>query len=352
MTGRSAWNDLKMKKVVDRQKQMTVRTALRTMVVHGMQRRLLLPDDSDVIRSGDLQWCYHDGRTPSREEFDWLIDYLVDKLDNTTDEETQGDALLALSGMNGLGSDAKRASYVNALIRCMAPTRPPRVRCAAVKCISDARKELLSIGSDGDSMPHGVDTPLFNQLFDALYTTIVGPHDDGTATDYFRASSDCYLRLIFVLTENKDWRQRLTQNGLVQQCIRLYPTFPEVDICIAGICLHIDPSGNDPALSSIHERLGELMRGVWGQLGDISLSDVDFHDYLEILPVLVTTTKQRLPRSDDGFARSELVAIANYVGRVLPGLQALEDLDGNILSTVQSFSNDLTRMVSTQTPSR
>jgi len=195
-------------------------------------------------------------------------------------------------------------------------------------------------------MPYGVDTRLFGPLFDALSTTVVGPHDDWTP-DYLRASNDCYLRLIYFLTKNKDWRQRLTQNGHVQQCIRLYPTFSEGDVCIAGICLHIDPSGNDPALGSIHERLGELIRRAWRELSCIIISDVDLHDYLEILPALVTAMKQKPPRSDDGVADLQLNILALNVGWVLQGLQALEGLDGNILSTVQSFSNDLNRMVST-----
>jgi len=195
-------------------------------------------------------------------------------------------------------------------------------------------------------MPHSVDARLFNQLFDALSTTVVGPNDDRTTADYFKASNDCYSRLIFVLTKNENWRQRLTQNGHVHQCIRLYPTFSDADVCIAGIWLHIDPSGNDPALSSIHERLGELMIGAWRQLGLIILSDdVDFHDYLEILPVLVITTKQRLPRPGDGVASSDLENLAMYVGWVSQGLQALEGPDGDILSAVQSFSDDLERMV-------
>jgi len=332
-----------MKKVVDRQKHMAdVRTALRTMVVHGMQSRFVRPDSSQVIRRGDLQWRHHDGRPPSREEFDWLIDYLVDKLDNPADDETRGDALLALSGMNGLGRDAKRASYINALIRCMAPTSPPRVQCAAVKCISDARKELLSIDLNGESMPHDVDTRLFNQLFNALSTVVNLRHEHD---DLMTSLNDCYSRLIFFLTKNKGWRRRLTQNGHVHQCIRLYPTFSYADAYIAGICLHIDPSGNDVALSSIHEKLGKLMREAWFDLGNMIVCDVDIDDYVEILPVLVATTKQRLPRSDDGVASSELECLARMVDWVSQDLQALEGLDSNILSAVQSFSDDLERMV-------
>jgi len=73
----------------------------------------------------------------------------------------------------------------------------------------------------------------------------------------------------------------------------------------------------------------------------------DAHDFLEILPALVTTTKQRLLRSDDGVASSELEDLSGRVGWVLLCLRngAFEGLDGNILSVVQSFSDDLKRMV-------
>ena len=344
MAGRSAWDHLTMAKTADgRHKHMAdVRTALRTMVVHGQQNILSRPDDGEVILRGNFQWRHHDGRSPSCEEFDWLVDYLVDRLDEQTDDGTQGDALLALSAMNGLGSDAKRASYVSALIRCMASTRPPRVRCAAVKCISDAREELSFI--DGDSMPRGVDAHLFNQLFDAL-STAVSLHD-GETTVYLEASNNCYSRLIFVLTMNNEWRHRLTQNGHVQQCIRLFPTSSEADFYIAGICLHVDPSGNAPSLSSIHERLEELMRRAWLELGNVIMRDEDFqvHDYPEVLSALVTATKQNLPGSNHGVASLELQHLAMYVSRVSEILR-IHSPDGNVLSAVQSFSDDLKRML-------
>ena len=340
MVGRSAWDQWKMAKTDhDRQKPMAdVRTALRTMVVYGLRGYLSLPNDGEVIQDGDLQWRHRDGRLPSCEEFDWLVDYLVDKLDNTTDNETQGDALLALSAMNGLGSDAKRTSYVNALIRCMVPISPARVRSAAIRSISDAREELLSI--HGDSLPHGVDAQLFDQLLSAL-STAVGPHDNGT-TDYLKASSCCYSRLIFTLIKDDEWRQRLTRNGHVQRCIDLFPTSSEADICIAGICLHVDPSGNDP---SFHEKFWELMIGAWRQLYCITVADKDFHDCLEILPALVAATKQNLSGPDHGVASSKLKLLATHVGCISQGLQTHVGLDANVLSTVQNFSHDLKRMV-------
>jgi hypothetical protein len=54
----------------------------------------------------------------SSENFDWLIDYLADEAPYiyTSNDETEGDALLALSAMRGLGSSAKRPSYIKVLL--------------------------------------------------------------------------------------------------------------------------------------------------------------------------------------------------------------------------------------------
>ncbi|KAG2757222.1 hypothetical protein P692DRAFT_20814223 [Suillus brevipes Sb2] len=94
-----------------------IRTALRTLVVHGQDNRLSRPDDEDLIWDGDLRWRHSDGRKPSCEEFDWLVDYLAGDAEHRTDDETEGDALLALSSMQGLGSSTKQQSYISSLIR-------------------------------------------------------------------------------------------------------------------------------------------------------------------------------------------------------------------------------------------
>jgi len=340
IAGRDAWRKLKTAKGYDDQQKLKAgaRTALRTMIVHGQWGCDTLPDDERVIWSGDLQWRHKDGRTPSCEEFDWLVDYLADKVDNATDDETRGDALLALSAMHGLGSDAKRPSYVKALIRCMAHTRPLRVRYAAVRAISDAREELSSI--TGDSMPHGVDSELLNELSSALL--IAARSNDDQTFDYGRAR--CYLRLIFVLAKNNEWRRRLIHHGHVQQFTFLSPSVHaswELCFYIAGICLHIDPSGNDPSLSPIQERWGSLMWRAWSGLSFMNPADRDFRDCLEILPALVAATKQNLPGPDNGVQSLEMRALARDVDRVLRGLQKHDGLDGTVLSAVQGFSADL-----------
>jgi hypothetical protein len=76
------------------------RTALRTVVVHGEEICISRPDDEHLIWYGDLRWNHANGKTPSCEEFDWLIDYLVYRVPDKTDDETGGDYPLILSTMH------------------------------------------------------------------------------------------------------------------------------------------------------------------------------------------------------------------------------------------------------------
>lgn len=352
IAGRNSWDKLKMAKGYDDQRKLRAdtRTALRTMVVHGQRGRLSfsLPDDEKVIWEGDLQWCHTDGRTPSCEDFDWLVDYLKDKVSHATDDESKGDALLALSAMHGIGSSAKRSSYVKALIRYMAPIRPFRVRYAALRAISDAREELSSITVD--SISHGVNPKILDELSCALLST-VRPNDD-QAFDYDcdplldRGRARCYLRLIFCLAKNDGWRQRLIHHGHVQHCTFLSQRFlaiGELGFYIAGICLYIDPSGKDLSLRPIQERWRALTRRAWHGLFLMIRTNMDFNDCLEILPALVTATKQNLP--DSGVASLELRGLALDVNRVLRKLQMHDYVDGVVLSAVQSFSDGLNGML-------
>jgi hypothetical protein len=76
------------------------RTALRTVVVHGEEICISQPDDEYLIWYGDLRWNHASGETPSCEEFDWLIDYLVFRVPDETDDNTEGDYPLILSTMH------------------------------------------------------------------------------------------------------------------------------------------------------------------------------------------------------------------------------------------------------------
>ena len=121
MAGHLAWDQSKGKNGSEQNHMANARTALRTIIVYGRRGYLSRPDNEEVIWNGDLRWRHNDGKTPSCEEFDWLIDYLAA---GREDDETEGDALLVLSAMRGLGSSSKRPSYLDVLIHCMDPTRP------------------------------------------------------------------------------------------------------------------------------------------------------------------------------------------------------------------------------------
>jgi hypothetical protein len=344
----------KAEKLVDKQKHKAdARTALRTMVVHGLRHRLSLPDYEGVIWRGDLQWRHTDGRTPRCEEFDWLVDYLADKVYRKIDDEIQGDALLALSAMRGLGSSAKRNTYVKVLIHCMSSTRPSRVRYAALRAISDAREELASITDN--SMPHGVDSELLDELSSALLTA-VRPNDDRTIDDEANLSflcdrAFCYLTLIFTLAKTKDWHKRLSRDPHLKQCIDLIDEASpsqwsnlnlELDFYLVGICLRIDPSGKDPSLNPVQKRYGEFMSKAWGGLNCIMGAWKEgIGACIEVLPALVTATKQNLPGSENGVPSSTLQGLAREVDEVLQMLQSRDGLDGAVLSAVQGFSEDI-----------
>ncbi|OJA17326.1 hypothetical protein AZE42_13154 [Rhizopogon vesiculosus] len=124
--------------------------------------------------------------------------------------------------MHGLGSSAKRLSYVKALTRCMAHTRPRRVRYAALRVVSEAREELASM-TNSDSASLDVDTTLLDGLSHALLTVVRTNHDqkmqDSTSDAYSAAiPNDHYLRLIFALQKNDEWCKRLASGGHLEWC--------------------------------------------------------------------------------------------------------------------------------------
>lgn len=348
MAGRDAWDKLtKETEKYDRLKLMKpkadARTALRTMVVHGQSSCLSRPNDEKVIWDGDLQWRHNDGRKPVPEDYDWLVDYLADQVNHETDDETKGDSLLALSAMHGLGSSAKRSSYVKALIHCMHRDRPPRVQYAALRAIYDAREELSSFRRS--SMPHGVDAKLLDDLSSGLLTTV--RPNDGRMFDYdcdphfTYGRAHCYLRLIFSLAKNDEWHQRLICDGHIQQCTFLSQKFlteRDLGLHIAWICLFIDPSGKDPSLSPMRERWGDLTIRAWSGLSFIIPAD---KHCLEMLPALVKATKE----ISDNSVRSVLRELSGDVDLVLRTLQGGGSIDGGgaVVSAVRSFSDYLHR---------
>ncbi|KAG1720499.1 uncharacterized protein EDB91DRAFT_1177968 [Suillus paluster] len=320
MAGRDAYHRFQNPQQIEapRKHRADARTALRTMVVHGLDTRLSLPDDEQLIWNGDIRWRHRDGNEPDCEEFDWLIDYLADEAENDLDDETEGDAILALSAMEGLGSPAKRSSYISSLIRCMAPTRPSRVRYAALRAVFDARGELVP-------MPQDVDGELLDELSYALLTAVWPDHEQtiqGSSPDTtFHEDRDlCYLRLISLLTKHDEWCQRLIRDGHVERCISLVDQVYSRQVNSAGCYLlvifgHMDPSGKHILFNPAEHWWRERFQETWQ----------DAHSYMsryvDGIEALVTTTRLNCLGSDHGVWRGWLADLAQEVHETLVTLQ-------------------------------
>ncbi|OJA16564.1 hypothetical protein AZE42_03846 [Rhizopogon vesiculosus] len=355
-SGRDAWGQFTVAEEEGaRQKHKAdVRTALRTMVVYGRSHRLSFPDDESLIWHGDLQWRHCNGVSPSCAEFDWLVDYLADKV-GATDDATEGDALLALSAMPTLGSPVKRGSYIKVLIRCLSPTRPSRVRYAALRAIVDARAELASITSD--SMPQGVDAGLLDELSHALLAAILSNHiqsiPSGHVLVYGNKYSDSYyFRLLFALATNDEWRQRLVCHGHVEWCTSLVDLTIRLQVSdrnfyLAGIFSRIYPSSRDLSISPRQERWRTLMSTAWIALDGMERQDI--YGCIDALPALVEATTQSFQYWDNGLPCWELCdwqLVAESVQRILVRLQALvgqadEGLVNAALPAVQGLHDDI-----------
>jgi hypothetical protein len=334
--------------------QANVCTALKTMVFHGLPDRFPSPHDMELIWNGDLRWRHANGHPLSCDEFDWLIDYLVDKVHDEADDETNSDhpfilsaihgrvsfnneticdALLALSGMHGLGSSTKRFPYVKALVRFMAPTRPSRVRYAALRVVSDAGEDLASIANG--SISQGLDATLLDELSRALSPVIL-PGDiwDGLSSFVSRRNR-CYLRLISALTKNDEWCKRLTRDSQVEWCISssLYDTVLSSSlildkVSLAEILLHvesIDASGTHICPNPVKEKRWTLVNRAWNTFHYSYYYSYysDYKEGIEALPALVAVTRQNLP----DLTRAKLADLASDVRRAL---QILKDTRGRL----------------------
>jgi len=340
------------------------RTALRTLVVHGVDEQFSRPDDEHLIWNGDLRWRHSDDREPSYEEFDWLVDYLADDAEHDMDDETEGDAghvkdnetegdaLLALSAMRGLGSSTKQQSYIRSLIHCMGPTRPPRVRHTALRAVFEAREELASLTSASASK--GVDAQLLNELSQAL-STAVHPNDHKTIHD---TALDHYLHLLYVLTKNNEWYQRLTRNGHLDRCIPLvdavsHERFSEVGFYLLVIFGRMKSSGKDVPFSPIKDKWRMLITNAWDNAQYLKEED----DYVDGIPAFVTATRLNLTASYNRVPTKWFTELASKVHQALIKWQKkqaiLVAVDDGIarakfdaaISDVQGLYDELSRMI-------
>ncbi|KAG2103480.1 uncharacterized protein F5147DRAFT_706256 [Suillus discolor] len=365
MDSRDACNRLKnTQQADDRQKhkhKADARTSLRTLVVHGDSDLFRLPDDENLILDGDFRWRRSDGLLPSCEDFDWLVDYLVEEVNTTADDKTVGDALLALSAMPNLRSSTKRHSYITALIRCMDPARPPRVRHAALRAIDDAREELASMTNE--SIPQAVDATLLDKLSCAILTVVCPNHSQdqtlpcsGPHASFNWRRDACYFRLIFALTQSDEWRERLTRDGHFEHCIVLaehsLERYSSVPGCyLAGIFAYINSSDKVLPLGPTQRRWQAFISETWEDTRHEIYEDTGVNALL----VLVAATRHNLRSWDSSVPNEELTELTTGVYRTLESMQSTKDflvayrldqvLFDAALSSVQGLYDDLRRMI-------
>jgi hypothetical protein len=282
-----------------------VRTALRTMVVHARGEHLSRPDDEELIWYGNLRWWRNEGLAPSCAEFDWLVEYVM----FPADDETKGDALLALSAISNLGSSAKRDTYVTTLIHCIDHTEHPRTRYAALRAAFDARAELAQLADNSDA-------PLLDRLSLALLTA-VDPNNgktnraSGPDPSFHYDRDRCYFRLIFALARDGGWHVRLIRDEHVKRCISLVNDVLENprsshNFYLAGIFLHIFSSGSDsPSKALGMGSWRKLVKAAWK--GFLFLVKEDEHTCFEVLPALVKATEGNFQGQNNGDPNPELL---------------------------------------------
>ncbi|KAG2076155.1 hypothetical protein BDR04DRAFT_749132 [Suillus decipiens] len=216
-----------------------------------------------------------------------------------------------------------------------------------------------------DSMPHGVNAHLVHQLSRALLTAVRPDYD----TDHDKATYDsgpdasfhndrdyCYVRLIYALTKNDEWCQRLARDGHLEQCISLVHNADQSKSLflrshLPAIFGRIDPEGKNLRFSPAQEWWRVLISNTW-QYARYYIKD---GDYVDGLPAIVTATRLNFPGSDSSVQRDWLIALAekvngalydlqqrraNFVGRGVPG-----DAVDAAISSMQGMYADLRRMI-------
>lgn len=115
------------------------------------------------------------------------------------------------------------------LIRCIDEDnvdnkyKPSRVRYAALRLVSDTRKELAAITDD--SMPQGVNANLLDSLCRTLFAAVCPNHqtnyNNESDTPFHEERNGRYISLVFCLAKNGRSRQRLISDGHFRRCIDL-----------------------------------------------------------------------------------------------------------------------------------
>ncbi|KAG1828158.1 hypothetical protein EV424DRAFT_1345072 [Suillus variegatus] len=204
---------------LDQDHEDNARIALRLAIVTGCGG-FLKSTDATLIWDGVFDWK-DDERTT--EDFDWLVNFLVHFREfEMRDFDAMGDALLALSAMRDLGSVTRRDNYLDAIIFAMEADKPSRLRHTALRAMFDARFKLVEIV---DEEKGEFREKLLGELAPALFTATkpIAPQlsDDDPDSVFNPRRDDCYLRLIFTLAKQSDWRAHLERAGHIERCTSL-----------------------------------------------------------------------------------------------------------------------------------
>ncbi|KAG1886681.1 hypothetical protein F4604DRAFT_1917498 [Suillus subluteus] len=249
--------------------------------------------------------------------------------------------------MHGLGNSVKRPFYIESLIRCMHPTRPHRVRHTALRAVCEVREELASITS---ASPRNLDARLLNGLSRALLTAVrPNVHQTtytGPDTTFYVNRDSCYILLLYALTKNDEWCQRLTRHGHLDQCTALLGGFSYSSVIVMRIETPWNSTGHGVTVEFyflvIFGRIKSLGKDIpfspaesleWllliARTWDNAPLRIKDDDYVDGIPAVVTATKLNLTASDDGVPREWLVDVA---AKVLVALVNLRERQGELVN--------------------
>jgi len=332
------------------------RNSLRLAIVTGCPG-FLKSTDVALIWDGAFDWT-GDTRTP--EDFDWLVDFLVHfRTHSAWDFDAMADALLALSAMRGLGSLAKRDNYFDSIIFSMEIDKPSRLRHAALRAVFDARLELVNIV---DSEEGEFREQLLTEIPSALLTTtrLVAPQPEqclDVSDAIFHPRRDYfYLRLIFSLAKQGDWRVRLENAGHVDRCLTLLGHIINMKSDSIGssdtVKIHayylaaalIRMNASDTYRSSSfagdisESEWWKLLKEAWWAMGSNRLYRKDeSREALEALPDISKYTLESLKTQAAIYDAKSLV---RWVDRIYKGLED-ESVEAHIISAVKSVKDAL-----------
>lgn len=263
----------------------------------------------------------------------------------------EGDALLVLSAMQGLGSFTRRDNYLDSIIFAMEADKPFRVRHAALRAVFDARFRLVD--QEEGAFRKKLLTGLPPALFNAAKPIAPQRSNDEPDAVFNHKRDDCYLRLIFTLAKQSDWRAHLERTGHIERCISLiahiiknaptdsstphkhHATNLNHPYYLAGTMIRINVSGDyrSPgfAVNMSEQEWWELLKEAWSAMHWNDLYSED--ETMEALPGIVTYTLDLL---ETPTARYEAASLARWVDRIY---KALEDDEAkpDILSAVKKL---------------